>query len=265
MRVSLRMASVAVLAWSGCASADDRDKPTAASPAAEVSIVAPSADLYTSARTLEVRGSAPKNVKQVRVTVNGRPYKASNKRQQYRTSIALELGANEVVVTDGTKPTASDRAAARSARVMVHRNRTAGDDTGSLDRATAWMSSYRTGAAYEMCGEGDGCFVDPVCFEVDERRVDCAVARWYTEDPIRRCQYVYTLRLRGDRLYFGFYGCQGRLNPRPDRFIQRVTTPELRRVVIDAGEHDTWSRLEVNEPNRYGTPRFSMADDRFLP
>ncbi|MBE2315868.1 hypothetical protein DVA67_007765 [Solirubrobacter sp. CPCC 204708] len=239
-------------------------------PADAVTIAKPASGLVTSARSVQVRGSAPwispdDGEAVVRVTVNRRPHEVFPTAQGYATVVALELGRNEIVVRGSASRFDDDEAVRGSARVVIERRRAPGDDTGVLDRATASMLADSTEEAYWLCGEDDGCSTEPVCFKLGARRVDCAIARWYTEDPVRRCGHVYTLRLRGERLYAGSYACRGRVSPDPRRLVRASVTPILSRVVIDADDEDTWSRFVVNEPNAYGAPRFNMARDRFMP
>ena len=235
-----------------------------------VTIAEPATGLVTSARTIEVRGLAPwispdDGEAIVRVTVNARPLEVFPTPDGYATPVALELGRNEIVVRGEAAGYDDDKAVTGTSRVVVERRRAPGDETGLLDLATASMLADSTEEAYWLCGEGDGCFVEPECFSMGPRRVDCAVAHWYTYDRVRRCGHVYTLRLRGDRLHAGTYRCRGRLNPQPRRLLRKRATAKFRRVIVDAGEADTWSRLLVNAPNRYGAPRFSMERDVFLP
>jgi hypothetical protein len=237
-----------------------------------VTIAEPGPGLVTSARTIDVRGRAPwiapdAGESIVRVTVNGRPSETFPTRQGYSTPIALELGRNEIVVRGRSEPFDDGKAVTGTARIVVQRRRVTGDDTGVLDRATAFMLADSTTKAYWLCGEDDQCSHDPVCFSIGPRRVDCAVAYWYVDNPMRRCGHVDTLRLHGNRLYSGSYACSGRLNPRPrQRLIQDDAAPALTRVVIDADEENRdLFRVESNRSNRYGAPRFSMARDVFLP
>jgi hypothetical protein len=245
-------------------------RPTRASP---VTIAAPQPGLATSARSIVVRGRAPwlrpnHGDSLVRVTVNGRPLETFPTRKGYRTPVALEAGPNEIVVHGWAQGFDEDaKVVSGTARVVVQRKTAPGDGTGTLDLATAYMLADSTDKAYWLCGEGDGCGFEPVCFRVGPRRVDCPVASWHSDNQVRRCGHVYTLRLRGDQLYSGFYACHGRLNPRPrQRWVRADFTPRLHRVVINASrdDRDTY-RVESNGPNRYGAPRFSMDRDVFLP
>jgi hypothetical protein len=180
-----------------------------------VTIAQPAPGLVTSARTIDVSGKAPwispdDGEALVRVTVNERPLEVFPSREGYATPIALELGRNEIVVRGEAGSYDDEDSVTGTARVVVERRQAPGDETGVLDAATASMLADSTEEAYWLCGEDDRCFAEPTCFNVSPRRVDCAVAYWYTYNRVRRCGYVYTLRLRGDRLHAGSYRCRGR-------------------------------------------------------
>jgi hypothetical protein len=118
---------------------------------------------------------------------------------------------------------------------------------------------------YWLCGEGDGCGWDIRCFRVSHARVDCPVGQFADDNLTRMCDVVLSVILVGDRIYFGRYRCQGRLTPRPERFVQAGLRVAMARYVVDLYEGEGYVRAEVNRPNRYGAPRFDIVHDVLLP
>jgi hypothetical protein len=240
----------------------------AQSPRPEVTIDAPSAGLVTSARTVTVAGRAPAQQRgqllAVRVKVNGRPVLAKASRSGYKTVVALTPGENTLTATaEATDADIADdpKTIAESQPVRVIRQRTPGDNTGTLDRATAYLVTEYSDAAYWQCGESDDCHTDPACFALSTSRVDCPVA---TRDRARhktKCGFVMTVRLRGTRLFYSSYGCRSRRWKRPRRHVREELYRRGRQFRLGSpiGQED------AGAPNRYGAPRFDVARDVFLP
>jgi hypothetical protein len=234
----------------------------------EVTIDAPSAGLVTSARTVTVAGRAPAQqhgqLVAVRVKVNGRPVLAQAPRSGYKTVVALTPGENTLTATaEATDADIADdpKTLAESQPVRVIRQPTPGDNTGTLDRATAYLVTEYSDAAYWQCGESDDCRTDPACFTLSTRRVDCPVA---TRDLARHkatCGFVMTVRLRGTRLFYSRYGCRSRRWKRPRHHVREAFYGRGRQFRLGSpiGQED------ADAPNPYGAPRFDVARDVFLP
>jgi hypothetical protein len=234
---------------------------------ANVTIDAPSDGSRTTARSIVVTGTSPAVPRGgdalVTVTVNRRPVDVAPRRGTYRIEVALELGRN-AISAKGQIYNAEGTEIGTTASGVIAVTRAPGAGTGVLDRATAYLAADSSDEVYSICGESEDCRREPHCFEVGPRRVDCPVGTTTYDEPISRCDIVLTVRLRGPRVYFGNYGCRGKLNPNPRRLVRRDVYRSGRRFRIDEREAP-WLREEANEPNRYGVPRFDVDRDVFLP
>jgi hypothetical protein len=244
------------------------------SPATSVTIDFPVDGSNTSARSTLVMGTAPAAREGgevgVTVTVNRRPVDLDLRGNTYRTEVALELGRNELTATveiyapsDAQHPTVIT-----SAPSVVTRTSVPGDGTGTLDLATASLIADWSDYVYWLCGENDECgTTKPRCFQVGPRRVDCPVGDYGLagNSPVALCALVITVHLRDRRLYYASYGCRARrLNPNPQRFVRRSVYRRGRHFGVDEAEAPHL-RQEINQPNRYGVPRFDVDKDLFLP
>jgi hypothetical protein len=279
-RSSARVGLVVALGLGGLALAGPSETPEPAraqAPPAAVTIDAPADGAVTGARSVVVTGRAPAPPKggdvEVTVTVGGRPVSVAVQGTAYRTPVALTVGRNDVVARADVYATNDDDIAGANdgqprsrttARSTVTRTVSAGDETGSLDLATAYTVADYDDAVYWLCGEGD-CGTDVRCFQVSPRRVDCPVGSYGDGSLVRRCGVVITVRLRGARLYAGNYRCKGRLTPRPQRFVRRAVWRKGRRFRVAATGDTDYLREEINRPNRYGVTRFDVDRDVFLP
>jgi hypothetical protein len=197
------------------------------------------------------------------VTVNRRPVEVAPRRGTYRIEVALALGRNAISAKAQIYDAKGTEIGATASAVIAVM-RAPGAGTGTLDRATAYLTAGYSDDVYSLCGESEDCGSEPHCFEVGPRRVDCPVATATNDDQISRCYIVISVRLRGRRVYFGSYDCQGRFNPNPRRLVRRDVYRRGRQFRIDQREAP-WLREEMNEPNRYGVPRFDVDRDVFLP
>jgi hypothetical protein len=206
----------------------------------------------------------------VTLTVNRRPVEVIAERGRFRGRVVLSLGRNRITaaavleVFDVDHPRASPAPVAGppSAPVRVQRRR--GPGSGRLDLATALLVAHDHRSVYWLCGEADGCLKEPFCVRVTALRVDCAY-RWRFEsgDPVT-CGLVVSVYRRANRLYSYFYRCTGRWNANVSRFIRPDIERAGRRYRIDERDADS-IRLEINDPNRDGTPRFDVDHDVFIP
>jgi hypothetical protein len=193
-----------------------------------VSIEDPAHGLTTNARWTTVTGAAPMPPKggwtYIEVTVNGRPAEASVRGNRYRVDIALELGRNLITaaaeIYGPDEDLDVDPVTVASPTIEATRFAVTGDRTRTLDRATAYMVTDWSNEAYWFCGEGDGCNTKIRCFRVTSRRLDCAAGAWWSDNPVWRCSFVMTGRLRGVRLYSDSYRCSGRMRGYLRRFVR---------------------------------------------
>jgi hypothetical protein len=263
--VALVSALTLAMWWSASA----EDSLIAQSPSPIATIATPADGTVTSARWTTVTGTAPAAPKggetDVTVTIDRRPVVARVRKGTYRVDIALALGRNEIIAKadiygpdDDAEPVTSN-----SAPTVVTRVPVSGDGTGTLDRATAFIVTDWSDEAYWLCGEG-GCGTKSRCFRVTSLRVDCPTASQWEDDPVWRCGFVMTVRLRGTRVYRDTYGCRGRFRGRPRRFVRPSVWRKGNRFRVNVGNAD-WLREEINERNLYGVPRFDVDRDVFLP
>jgi hypothetical protein len=242
-------------------------------PAMSVTIDSPVDGTSTSARSMLVTGRAPAAPRGggvwVTVTVNGRPVRLEGQGDTYRAEVALELGGNELTAkAEIYTAHDEDPTTITSAPTAVARTSVPGDGTGTLDLATAAVIAEWSDYVYWLCGESDDCgTTKPRCFQVGPRRVDCPVGDYgpAATSPVALCALVITVHLRDRHVYYASYGCRGRrLNPSPERFVRRTVYRRGRQFRVDEAEAPHL-RQEINQPNRYGVPRFDVDSDRFLP
>jgi hypothetical protein len=238
-----------------------------------VTIESPVDGTNTSARSTLVLGSAPDTPRggavSLTLTVNRRPVDLEVRGGRYRTEVALELGRNDLAAKaeifdsgDDEHPTTITSGPTAVTRTSVPR-----DGTGTLDLATGSMVAEWSDYVYWICGEGDCGTSKPRCFQIGPRRVDCPVGYYGPEgnSPAALCALVITVHLRDRRVYYASYGCRGRrLNPNPQRFVRRGVYRRGRQFRVDEAEAPGL-RAEINQPNRYGVPRFDVDSDLFLP
>lgn len=241
----------ALLGGCGCGG----DAPTPRAPAELVAIGAPRDGSATAERSADVAGTirAPSSGYQVvTVTVNGRRIQPRYGPDKFRARVALEPGDNAITAEAGFYGVGGQRLGVVRSPV-VHVTRTAGEDTGDLDLATAFLAA--TSVARRLCDPRRGCITDAYCFTVGRRRVDCPVGRSTDAAPASRCRLVVSVRLRGERVGTGSYGCRGVMSPRPERFVRPGERPTVRPFRGPASP----------AANRYGPPRFDATGTTFLP
>lgn len=236
-----------------------------------VTIEDPANGSTTSARWTTVTGAAPTPPEggwtYVEVRVNGRPAEARVRGNRYRVEIALALGRNQLTAAAEIygRDEDADPVTVASPTIAVTRVAMPGDGTGTLDRATAYLVTNWSTEAYFLCGEGEGCRTKVRCFRVTSRRIDCPAGAWWSDDPVWRCNFVTTVRLRGVRLYADSYRCKGRMRGYLRRFVRPGVWRTGKRFRVDGLDESPWLRQEVNARNRYGVPRFDVDHDVFLP
>jgi hypothetical protein len=223
----------------------------------------------TTARSVVVRGTAPvapKGIESlVTATVNGRRFffpAGADRRPKgaaYRRDVTLDLGVNTV---SATTEFFADAGSGVGPCATIAITRTPGRGTGTLDRATAYLVTEFSDAAY--CGE-EGCGAQWRCFVVGPHRVDCPIGFITDSDPVYRCVDVMTVRLRRRAVYYGTYGCPyRRLYPTPRRFVRRAVHRHGRRLTFRGADNESL-RDEAIDPNRYGVPRIDASRDEFVP
>jgi hypothetical protein len=241
----------ALLGGCGCGG----DAPTPRAPANLVAIGEPRDGSSTAGRSADVAGSirAPSSGYQVvTVTVNGRRVEPRYRPDRFRARVALELGDNAITAEAGFYGVGGQRLGVVRSPV-VHVTRTAGEDTGDLDLATAFLAA--TSATRSLCDPRRGCITDAYCFAVGPRRVDCPVGRSTDAAPASRCRVVVSVRLRGRRVGTGTYGCHGVMSPRPERLVRPSERPAIQ----------PFRGPPSPAANRYGPPRLAAAGTTFLP
>jgi hypothetical protein len=256
-RTSIGLGCVLLLASAlvggcGCGGESAAPRPPAASL---VSISAPRAGSSTAERSAEVTGTvrAPSSGYQiVGVTVNGRRIEPQYGPDRFRARAALELGDNAITAEARFFGIGGQALGAASSRV-VHVTRTAGEGTGDLDLATAFLAA--TTRARGACDPRRGCITDAYCFAVGPHRVDCPVGRSTQDDPESRCRVVVSVGVRGEDLTTGSYGCRGAMSPRPERLVCPRERPAPR----------PFRGPPSAAANRYGAPRLDATGRRFLP
>ena len=238
----------------GCGCGGETASPRA--PAASlVTITAPRDGSSTSERSIDVTGTvrAPSSGYQVvGVTVNGRRIEPQYGRDRFRGRAVLEPGDNAISADARFFGVGGQRLGGVRSPV-AHVTRTAGDDTGDLDLATAFLAA--TARTRRQCDPRRGCIADAYCFAVGPRRVDCPVGRSTEETPASRCRVVVSVRLRGERVLTGSYRCRGAMSPRPERLVRPAEQPATR----------PFRGPPSAAPNRYGPPRLDATGTRFVP
>ena len=271
---------VLAAALSGCGSADQAAvgatrvtatvPPATTAPPARVTLETPSDGVTTTRRTIAIGGVGSQDprggVQIITVRVNGRLIDATPETtDRYRVRAALNPGQNRITVTaENFKSFEAPKLESTAVAGPIVVTRTPSADTGVLDLATAYLVTRFSYDFYWLCGESDDCGHEPYCLAVGPRRVDCPAATWSSEDPIRRCALVMTVRLRGARIFFSTYPCSGRLKPNVRRHVQPGFYRVGKRFRIDDARDD-YDREEINAPNRYGIPRFDIDRDQFIP
>jgi hypothetical protein len=229
-------------------------------PAAALTIGAPADGTTTSARSVEVAGRAPAaplgGYEVITIRVNGRPVQPTYVAGGYRGEAALELGRNELVTEARLFGAGAQPLGALSTRATTVTRRP-GEDTGDLDRATAFLVATTNAAGARVCARQDGCLADAYCFSVGRHRTDCPVGRSTTTAPVSTCRVVIAVRVRARRVTWSAYRCRGPMSPRPERLIRRAAAGVRHRFRTDAAH--------AGAPNRYGIPRLDAARDEFLP
>jgi hypothetical protein len=241
----------ALLGGCGCGGDSPAPRPRSADL---VSISAPRDGSSTAERSVDVTGTvrAPSSGYQtVGVTVNGRRIEPQYGPDRFRARAALELGDNAITAEARFFGIGGQALGVASSHV-VHVTRRAGESTGDLDLATAFLAA--TTRAPGQCDARRGCITDAFCFAVGPRRVDCPVGRSTQDDPASRCRVVVSVGVRGDDLTTGNYGCDGAMSPRPERLVRPRERPVPRPF-----------RGPPSAPaNRYGAPRLDATGRRFL-
>jgi hypothetical protein len=149
-------------------------------------------------------------------------------------------------------------------RASVAVTRVRGSDTGPLNLATALWVAADHREVYWICGEGDGCSVRPVCVRISRVRIDCPVAAQVSPRRPRVCGTVISVHLRGRRIFSYPYRCEGAWRGNSRSFVRACVQRIGRRYRIDERQAE-WLASEVNDPNRYGVPRFDARRDVFIP
>jgi hypothetical protein len=232
-----------------------------------LTVDSPADGATTSARTIVVQGTAPAPPRgdetEVVVTVGDRPVLLATAPPSFRIPVALALGHNDLDLrADIYGRDDDDPAMVLRAHAAVTRVQAAGDATGTLDRATAYLAADLDGDVYELCMEA--CAAEPHCFSLGPRRVDCPVSVPSLSRRPATCGLVLTVRLRGRRVYVGEYACRGRFRPDPRRFIRREVYRRGRRFTV-APTRDELELSELDAANRYGVPRFDAHTNLFVP
>jgi hypothetical protein len=256
-RASIGVGCLLVLASAllgGCGCGGDGAAPRP--PAADlVSISAPRDGSSTAERSVDVTGTvrAPSSGYQtVGVTVNGRRIEPQYGPDRFRARAALELGDN-AITAEARFFGIGGQALGVTRSHVVRVTRTAGEGTGDLDLATAFLAA--TTRARGLCDPRRGCLTDAYCFAVGPRRVDCPVGRSTQDDPASRCSAVVSVGVRGEELTTGSYGCHGAMSPRPERLVRPRERPMPR----------PFRGPPSAAANRYGAPRLDATGRRFLP
>jgi hypothetical protein len=95
-------------------------------------------------------------------------------------------------------------------------------------------------------------------------RIDCPVESRFQPDRPLICGVVMSVHLRGRRVHFYSYGCGGRWHHNSRSFVRARIQRTGWRFRVDERGAD-WLSEEINEPNRYGLPRFDVIRDLFIP
>jgi len=242
----------ALLGGCGCGTDAGGPRAPAASP---LTITAPRDGSSTAERSVDVTGTvrAPSSGYQVvGLTVNGRRIAPQYGRDRFRARAVLGLGDNAITAEAWFFGIGGQRLGVVRSRV-AHVTRTAGEDTGDLDLATAFLAA--SSRARRLCDPRRGCISDAYCFAVGARRVDCPVGLSTEDAPASSCRLVVSVRLRGERIVTGSYGCRGAMSPRPERLVRPGERPEAQPF-----------RGPPSAPsNRYGPPRLDATGRGFLP
>lgn len=238
----------------GCGCGDDAVAPRAPAASA-LTITAPRDGSRTAERSVDVTGTvrAPSSgYGVVGLRVNGRRIEPHYGRDRFRARAVLEPGDNAMTADARFFGIGGQRLGVVRSRV-VHVTRTAGEDTGELDLATAFLAA--TSRTRRLCDPRRGCIADAYCFAVGSRRVDCPVGRSTEDAPASRCRVVVSVRLRGGRVVTGSYGCHGAMSPRPERLVRPRERPAA----------SAFRGPPSAAPNRYGPPRLDATGRGFIP
>lgn len=184
--------------------------------------------------------------------MNGRRIAPQYERDRFRARAVLGLGDNAITAEARLFGTGGQRLGVVRSRV-AHVTRTAGEDTGDLDLATALLAA--SSRARRLCEPRQGCISDAYCFAVGPRRVDCPVGLSTEDAPASARRVVVGVRLRGERVVTGSYGCRGAMSPRPERLVRPGERPEVQ----------PFRGPRSATPNRYGAPRFDATGGRISP
>jgi hypothetical protein len=187
---------------------------------------------------------------------------------RFRTTVVLGLGVNRITVKaevygpSDDDEEIGDPVVVKGEPVTVRRVR--GPGTGQLNLATAYWAAEDSEDVYWLCGEADFCSADPVCVRLSSARIDCPVKSRFQPDRPLICGVVMSIRLRGRRVLTSSYRCRGRWHANSRAFVQPWLAPNGELLRVDE-RHAPWLAEEINEPNRYGIPRFDVRRDLFIP
>jgi hypothetical protein len=233
-----------------------------------ITITSPEEGARTNKRTAVVTGEAPVTPRggevAITVSVNGRPVDIDAHGGRFRVTVVLELGVNRISANAEVYGPDDDLDPVTAASAAVQITRVRGPDTGVLNLATALWVADKSSEVYWLCGEtADYCPARPVCVRLSSSRIDCPVESQYATEP-RICGVVISVHLRGRRVYSYPYRCGGRWHRNSRDFVRPDIQRKGRRYRVNEREAD-WFIEEINEPNRYGIPRFDVVRDLFIP